>query len=166
MNDAKHIGLDVHQATTSIAVLDSTGHLVMEWILETKAAVILQFVRGLRGNLHVTFEEGTCAVWKKEYNEERPHGSLASRTPAEFAREMDGEKGCSEFAVVDATHVQWIFGRHSPPFSTKSPSAQIGSAEPSWTSYQSHPRHRSEPRPGRRSDCCLRASQNSHGSRR
>ena len=63
MNDAKYIGLDVHQATISAAVLDSTGKLVMECILETKAATILQFVHGLRGSLHVTFEEGTCATW-------------------------------------------------------------------------------------------------------
>jgi len=63
MNDAKYIGLDVHQATISAAVLDSTGKLVMESILETKAETILQFVSGLRGSLHVTFEEGTCAAW-------------------------------------------------------------------------------------------------------
>ena len=30
MNDAKYIGLDVHQATISVAVLDSAGKLVME----------------------------------------------------------------------------------------------------------------------------------------
>src|SRR5580692_9575982 len=63
MNDAKYIGLDVHQATISASVLDSTGKLVMESILETKAETILQFLRGLRGSLHVTFEEGTCAAW-------------------------------------------------------------------------------------------------------
>ena len=63
MNDTKYIGLDVHQATISAVVLDSTGRLVMESILETKAATILQFIHGLRGSLHVTFEEGTCAAW-------------------------------------------------------------------------------------------------------
>src|SRR5258708_7236271 len=63
MNDAKYIGLDVHQATISVAILDSAGKLVMEAILETKAETILQFIRGLRGSLHVTFEEGTCAAW-------------------------------------------------------------------------------------------------------
>jgi transposase len=42
MNDAKYIGLDVHQATISAAVRDSTGKLVMEAILETKAESILQ----------------------------------------------------------------------------------------------------------------------------
>src|SRR5258706_7034722 len=63
MNDAKYIGLDVHQATISVAVLDSAGKLVMECILETKAATILEFIHGLRGSLRVTFEEGTCAAW-------------------------------------------------------------------------------------------------------
>ena len=63
MNDAKYIGLDVHQATISVAVLDSAGKLVMEAILETKANTILQFIHGLRGSLQVTFEEGTCAAW-------------------------------------------------------------------------------------------------------
>jgi hypothetical protein len=33
------------------AALDSTGRLVMESILETKAATILQFFAGLRGTL-------------------------------------------------------------------------------------------------------------------
>jgi transposase len=63
MNDAKYIGLDVHQATISVAVLDSAGKLVMEAILETKAETVLQFIHGLRGSLHVTLEEGTCAAW-------------------------------------------------------------------------------------------------------
>jgi transposase len=63
LNDAKYIGLDVHQATISVVVLDCTGHLVMESIIETKAATILQFLHGLSGSLHLTFEEGTCAAW-------------------------------------------------------------------------------------------------------
>jgi len=40
MNDAKYIGLDVHQATISVAIRDSAGKLVMEAVLETKAEVI------------------------------------------------------------------------------------------------------------------------------
>jgi transposase len=63
VNGEKYIGLDVHQATISVAVLDSTGKLVMESILETSAATILQFFAGLRGRLLVTFEESTSAAW-------------------------------------------------------------------------------------------------------
>jgi len=63
MNDAKSIGMDVHQATISVTVRDSRGNLMMEAILETKAETILQFIHGLRGSLHVAFEEGTWAAW-------------------------------------------------------------------------------------------------------
>jgi len=63
MNETKCIGLDVHQATISVAVLDGVGKLMMEAVLETKAATILQFIHGLRGTLRVTLEEGTCAAW-------------------------------------------------------------------------------------------------------
>jgi hypothetical protein len=37
--------------------LDSSGKLAMEAILETQAETILQFLHGLRGSLHVAFEE-------------------------------------------------------------------------------------------------------------
>ena len=63
MSSEKYIGLDVHQATISVAVMDSRGKLVIESILETKAATILEFLAGLRGTLFVTFEEGTWAAW-------------------------------------------------------------------------------------------------------
>ena len=53
----------MHQATISAAVRDSDGKLVLEAILETKAETMLQFIHGLRGTLHVTFEEGTSADW-------------------------------------------------------------------------------------------------------
>jgi len=63
MNSEKYIGLDVHQATIVVAVTDSSGKLIMESILETEAATILQFFAGLRGTLAVTFEEGTWSAW-------------------------------------------------------------------------------------------------------
>jgi hypothetical protein len=61
--DIKYIGMDVHKETISIAVTKADGKLVMESIIETKASTILQFIQGVRGDLHVTFEEGTwCAT--------------------------------------------------------------------------------------------------------
>src|SRR6516165_7430165 len=71
MNSEKYIGLDVHQATVSVAVVSFTQKLVMESILETKAATILEFFAGLRGTLSVTFEEGTCTAWL--YDLLKPH---------------------------------------------------------------------------------------------
>ena len=63
MNAIKYIGLDVHLATISIAVLNAAGKLIMEVTIETPAAALLDFIRGLRGTLHVALEEGTCAEW-------------------------------------------------------------------------------------------------------
>ncbi len=71
MDRGKYIGMDVHQATISVAVLDSAGKLVMESIMETKAATLLQFIQGLRGSLYATFEEGTSAAWL--YDLLQPH---------------------------------------------------------------------------------------------
>jgi transposase len=63
VDNKKYIGMDVHQATISVAVRDAAGKLVMESILETKATTIREFIRGLSGSLWVTFEEGTSAAW-------------------------------------------------------------------------------------------------------
>jgi hypothetical protein len=39
-----------------MAVMNGEGKLVMESIIETEANTILQFIHGVRGDLHVTFE--------------------------------------------------------------------------------------------------------------
>jgi hypothetical protein len=57
--DVKYISMDVHKEAIVIAVLNGSGKLVMETIVETKASSILQFLHVLRGELHVTWEEGT-----------------------------------------------------------------------------------------------------------
>ena len=56
MDSVKYIGMDVHKETISIAVLNSSGKLVMECTIETKASTILQFFQGVSGSLYVTFE--------------------------------------------------------------------------------------------------------------
>jgi hypothetical protein len=53
----------VYAATISAAVRDSSGNLVTEATLETKAETSLEFVSSLRGSLRVSFEKGTCASW-------------------------------------------------------------------------------------------------------
>jgi hypothetical protein len=69
----KYVGMDVHKESISIAVMNSVGKIVMECVLETKASMILQFINGLRGDVHVTFEEGTWAAWL--YDLMKPHVS-------------------------------------------------------------------------------------------
>jgi transposase len=70
-SNVKYIGLDVHKEAIAIAVLNGAGKLVMESIVETKSSTVLDFLHGLRGELHVTLEEGTWAAWL--YDVLKPH---------------------------------------------------------------------------------------------
>jgi len=63
MDSIKYIGREVHKDAIVIAVLKDNGKLVMESIIETKASTILQLIQGLRGELYLSFEEGTWAAW-------------------------------------------------------------------------------------------------------
>ena len=91
MNDVKYIGMDVHKEAISIAVLSVTGKLVMECTIETKAITILDFLKGLRGSLHVTFEEGTWAAWL--YDLMKPHvAELVVCNPRRNALLKEGSK--------------------------------------------------------------------------
>src|SRR5947207_15321154 len=71
MDSKKYIGMDVHKESISIAVMNASGKIMMECVIETKASMILQFIDGLRGDLHLTFEEGTSAAWL--YDLLKPH---------------------------------------------------------------------------------------------
>ena len=62
----KYMGMDVHQATTVVAVLDAEGKMALETIVDTQAASIIRLVQSLSGPLHVTFEETTQAEWLYE----------------------------------------------------------------------------------------------------
>src|ERR1700733_4504091 len=91
VNNEKYIGLDVHQATICVAVMDPKGKVVVESILETKATTILEFLAGLRGTLSVTFEEGTWAAWL--YDLLKPHvANLVVCNPRKNALLKHGNK--------------------------------------------------------------------------
>jgi transposase len=91
MSQEKYIGMDVHQATISVAVMDAHGKLVMECLLETKAATIVEFIQGLHGTLSLTFEEGTSAAWLHDLL--KPHVSrLVVCDPRKAALLKDGNK--------------------------------------------------------------------------
>jgi transposase len=63
----------------------------MECVIETKASTILQFVDGLRGDVHVTIEEGTWATWL--YDLMKPHVTeIVVCNPRKIALLKDGSK--------------------------------------------------------------------------
>src|SRR5213075_201157 len=89
--DIQYIGMDVHKEAIVIAVLNGSGKLVMETILETKASSILQFIHGLRGELHVTWEEGTWAAWLHDLLQPHVHQVLVCN-PRRNALLKEGSK--------------------------------------------------------------------------
>jgi len=58
-----YVGLDVHMASTSYWVRDSEGKVIAEGIVATGGANLLSLIRGIPGEVHLTFEEGTQAAW-------------------------------------------------------------------------------------------------------
>lgn len=71
MDNDKYVAMDVHKASVVIGIRDAGGKYIMESIVETKAATLLDFVKGLSGTIHLTLEEGTHSAWL--YDLLRPH---------------------------------------------------------------------------------------------
>ena len=59
----KYVGLDVHQATTVTTVREEAGRVLARTVVPTDAAALVEYFRGMRGQIHVAFEEGTQAQW-------------------------------------------------------------------------------------------------------
>lgn len=90
-SSTKFIGMDVHKESTSIAVRNSVGKILMECVIETKASTILEFINGLRGDVRITFEEGTWAAWL--YEVLKPHVTeLVVCNPRKTALLKEGSK--------------------------------------------------------------------------
>src|SRR6185295_14273791 len=63
MKRDKYMGMDVHQATTVVTVLDADGKVILDSIVPTEAPAIVRLVQSFSGPLHVTLEETTQAAW-------------------------------------------------------------------------------------------------------
>ena len=59
----KYVALDVDSANIVIGVYDRKGQQIMRGCIRTNGNDIRQFFKGLSGNVHVVFEEGTQAAW-------------------------------------------------------------------------------------------------------
>src|SRR5690349_8894040 len=66
MKRDKYMGIDLHQATSVVVVLDSEGKQVLETVVATEAPAVIRLLQMINGPLHVTFEETTQAAWLYE----------------------------------------------------------------------------------------------------
>jgi transposase len=58
-----YVGMDVHQASLVIAVLNGAGKILETIKLQPGAAALRSYLQRLQGRVLVTFEEGTQAQW-------------------------------------------------------------------------------------------------------
>jgi transposase len=58
-----YVGMDVHQASIVILVLNGAGKVVETSTLKTGATAVRSYLQRLKGRVFVTFEEGTQAQW-------------------------------------------------------------------------------------------------------
>jgi transposase len=58
-----YVGMDVHQASIVMVVLNGTGKVVEAISLKTGATAVRSYLQRLKGRVYVTFEEGTQAQW-------------------------------------------------------------------------------------------------------
>jgi transposase len=69
----KYIGLDVHAASCTAAVVDARGKRLGTHVIETNGQALVGFLQAQTGSLHVCLEEGTQATWLAEIL--TPHAS-------------------------------------------------------------------------------------------
>jgi hypothetical protein len=59
----KYIGIDVHAASCTIAVVDARGKQAGSHVVATHGQEIVDCLRAIPGQRHVCFEEGTQSGW-------------------------------------------------------------------------------------------------------
>ncbi len=59
----RYIGIDVHQASCTVAVLSETGRQLRVMVVETNGEALVGTIRSVAGRRHVVLEEGTQAGW-------------------------------------------------------------------------------------------------------
>jgi transposase len=93
----KYIGIDAHSSTLVVNARDAFGKVILQSVVPTNAEAVVQCIGGLRGRLHVTFEEGTHAQWLYDVLRRRVYDVLVCDT-RESRLLQDGSKG----DVIDA----------------------------------------------------------------
>lgn len=92
----KYVALDVHQATTVAAVRAANGRVIARAVLPTEGSALLEFLGGMRGAVHVAFEEGTQAQWLAELLRPRVARVVVCDRRGERRRGSKGDQGDAE----------------------------------------------------------------------
>jgi len=67
----RYIGMDVHQASCTVAVIGPSGKRLKNHVVDTDATVLVELMKGIAGDKHLCMEEGELSQWL--YEVLRPH---------------------------------------------------------------------------------------------
>jgi transposase len=91
----RYIGMDVHAASCTLAVISEKGRKLKDFPVETNGQALVEAVRLIPGRKHLVFEEGLQSAWL--YETLRPHvdeivvaGIAESRGPKSDRRDAYG----------------------------------------------------------------------------
>ena len=59
----RYIGLDVHAASCTLAVISQAGKRLKDFPVETNGQALVEAVRMIPGEKHLVFEEGLQSAW-------------------------------------------------------------------------------------------------------
>ncbi len=62
----RYIGLDVHAASSTLAVISEAGKRLQTHVLETNGRALVEAIGRVPGRKHLVFEEGTQSAWLYE----------------------------------------------------------------------------------------------------
>ncbi len=67
----RYIGIDVHAASCTLAVISEKGRKLKDFPVETNGQALVEAIRIIPGHKHLVFEEGLQSAWL--YETLRPH---------------------------------------------------------------------------------------------
>ena len=62
----RYIGVDVHAASCTVAVISERGKRLKDFRVETNGQALVEAIRTVAGRKHLIFEEGTQSAWLYE----------------------------------------------------------------------------------------------------
>ena len=62
----RYLGMDVHAASCTLAVISQTGKRLKDFPVETNGQALVEVVRMIPGHKHLVFEEGLQSAWLYE----------------------------------------------------------------------------------------------------
>ncbi len=62
----RYIGMDVHAASCTLAVISQTGKRLKDFPVETNGQALVEAIRMIPGHKHLVFEEGLQSAWLYE----------------------------------------------------------------------------------------------------